>query len=77
MTIRRIGARNSLHFVFICGHNLFVFFADLQLIEHDGHTPSAADLQLIRAERLPNRQLDSIADNAQKIRLFGRFHAPP
>jgi hypothetical protein len=30
------------------------FVADLQLIEHDGHNPSAADLQLIRAERLPN-----------------------
>ncbi len=30
------------------------FVADLQLIEHDGHNPSAADLQLIRAEHLPN-----------------------
>jgi hypothetical protein len=34
------------------------FFADLQLIEHDGHNPSAADLQLIRAEHLPNVILD-------------------
>ncbi len=25
---------------------------DLQLIEHDGHNPSVADLQLIRAEHL-------------------------
>jgi hypothetical protein len=35
--------------------------AVLQLIEHDGHTPSAADLQLIRAEHLPNGTVNVVA----------------
>jgi hypothetical protein len=39
----------------------FCFVADLQLIEHDDHNPSAADLQLIRAEHLPNAGVNVVA----------------
>ena len=37
------------------------FVADLPLIEHDGHNLSAADLQLIRAEHLPNGTVNVVA----------------
>jgi len=46
--------RNSFVLCSIVVTTYFCFVVDLQLIEHDGHTPSAADLQLIRAEHLPN-----------------------
>jgi hypothetical protein len=49
--------------------------ADLQLIEHDGHNPSAADLQLIRAEHLPNGRCSPSRAHRQYNEARSRWNA--